>query len=498
MGDIASGVYLKLTDNSFSSTGGSSVRIIVPMYLKKGNLGLNEVNGSNFKDIVGYDPADSKYVGLEDILRHVATCMVWRINAQAATGSSNRISYGEAHLTSVTSTSAWSTGTVYSLDELDDITNVKIAVAAKYPGSWPTVEGLKFKIERANETETSDITELIMVTTANGVITRTPFSLNPNSDIHWSKVDFKEVTIWVDSTITSLAYQDTYKLFTETTMVAGTDGYSEGTLTSSPSYLDLSPLDNSDCNILLTNGNFPAAFVTRILSGCYTNRIHMFADVTDSESYDTINTYAEGITKNTTSMRYLSLVARPEKSGNVLIHASCKYAEIFANMQSSTSSLNFPPAGATYGSVTVQELMPCDYELHKDAMKTNRINYLTVNSLGSMMWEQRTMYADDTDLSYIAPNFIIDELSELLVEHERRFNFRYMTDTDLSINKSGLVQILNSYVDRGFLYSYSLKVPTVHEAQASGRTLNIMIKVQVMKDSEVINIDLQLTNNVNG
>ena len=41
------------------------------------------------------------------------------------------------------------------------------------------------------------------------------------------------------------------------------------------------------------------------------------------------------------------------------------------------------------------------------------------------------------------------------------------------------------------------KVPNVQEAQASGRTLNIMIKVQVMKDSEVINIDLQLTNNVN-
>ena len=498
MGDIASGVYLKITDNSFSSAGRSSVRIIVPMYLKKGEVGLNEVNGSNFKDIVGYNPADSKYLGLEDILRNVASCIVWRINSQPSSGATNRITYGEAHLTSVTSTSAWATGTVSSLDALADISNVKIAVAAKYPGSWTSEEHLKFKIERANSSQTSDITELIMVTTDNDVVTRTPFSLNPNSDSHWSKVDFKNVVVYVDSTITGLSYDSTYKLFdTETTISGGADGYPESTLLANPSYLSLSPLDDCGCNILLTNGNFPAPFVTHILTGSAKNKIHMFADVPDDQTYSAIATYAESITKNITTMRYLTIVGRPEKVGNVLVHASCKYAEIFANMLSATNSLNYPPAGATYGTVSVQELMPCDYELHKDDMKTNRINYLTVNSLGTMMWEQRTMYADNTDLSYIAPNFIIDELSDLIIEHERRFNFRYMTDTDLSVNKSGLVQILNSYVDRGFLYSYSLKVPNVQEAQASGRTLNIMIKVQVMKDSEVINIDLQLTNNVN-
>ena len=112
-----------------------------------------------------------------------------------------------------------------------------------------------------------------------------------------------------------------------------------------------------------------------------------------------------------------------------------------------------------------------------------------------MMWEQRTTYGMDTDFSYIAPVFIIDELAVKIVDYERNFNFRYMNEVDLAVQKSGLIQILNSYIDRGFLYSYSLKVPSEREAQESGRTLNIKIKVQVAKDSEVINIDLEVTNN---
>lgn len=487
MGDIASGVYLKITDNSFSSAGRSSVRIIVPMYLKKGEVGLNEVNGSNFKDIVGYDSADSKYLGLEDILKNVASCVVWRTNAGSVT-------YAAQYMASASATSWTAASSITNLSALDSYT---VAIAPKYPGTWAKEDGLQAKIEAIPTGDnTYSTTEFVMVTKygATGPETRTPFSLLSSSDDYWGNIDFKD--IYFHTTLTSsLSYSASTACFNFYNFANSNNG-SNGT-EATASNLDISKLDGCGCNILLTNGSLANTIVIKMLGGCAKNKIHMFADVPDNQTYSTIATYAESITKNTTTMRYLTLVARPEKVGDVLVHASCKYAEIFANMLSATGSLNYPPAGATYGTVTIQELMPCDYELYKDDMKTNRINYLTVNSLGTMMWEQRTMYADNTDLSYIAPNFIIDELSDLIIEHERRFNFRYMTDTDLSVNKSGLVQILNSYVDKGFLYSYSLKVPNVQEAQASGRTLNIMIKVQVMKDSEVINIDLQLTNNVN-
>ena len=428
MGDIASGVYLKITDNSFSSAGRSSVRIIVPMYLKKGEVGLNEVNGSNFKDIVGYDPADSKYLGLEDILRNVASCIVWRTNAGSVT-------YAAQSMASASATSWTAVSNVTNLSALDNST---VAIAPKYPGTWAKDDGLQAKIEAVpTGPSTYSTTEFIMVTKygSTGPETRTSFSLLSTSDNYWGNIDFKD--IYFHTTLTALSYSASTACFSFYDFANSTN-CSNGT-EATASNLDISKLDGCGCNILLTNGSLANTIVIKMLEGCVKNKIHMFADVPDDQTYSAIATYAASITKDITTMRYLSLVARPEKIDNVLVHASCKYAEIFANMLSATNSLNYPPAGATYGTVTIQELMPCDYELHKDDMKTNRINYLTVNSLGTMMWEQRTMYRDDTDLSYIAPNFIIDELSDLIIEHERRFNFRYMDDIVILYNNKDFI-----------------------------------------------------------
>ena len=110
------------------------------------------------------------------------------------------------------------------------------------------------------------------------------------------------------------------------------------------------------------------------------------------------------------------------------------------------------------------------------------------------MWEQRTTYALDTDLSYIAPVFIVDAVAEDVVTFEQQFNFRYMTPTDILNQDSGLNSILQDYVDKGFLFSYKVNMPTYEEAQRAGRTLVIPIEIVITKDAEVIEINLILNN----
>ena len=197
--------------------------------------------------------------------------------------------------------------------------------------------------------------------------------------------------------------------------------------------------------------------------------------------------------------KYVAICARPDRiydnTGKYFyIYPSVKYITIYANMLSNYGRLNYPPAGRTYGTVSTNDLIECDYQNYADEMKTYRINYLVNDNGTSMMWEQRTTYPLDTDLSYIAPVFIIDELCDQLVAFEKNFNFRYMSRTDLLNQQSGLTSILDSFVTNGFIYRYELDVPDYDTAQKGGRTLNINIKVAVMKDSEIININLELIN----
>ncbi len=163
-------------------------------------------------------------------------------------------------------------------------------------------------------------------------------------------------------------------------------------------------------------------------------------------------------------------------------------------MISNYGSLCFPPAGVTYGQISVESLMDCDYENFGNELKTNRINWQRSTSNGTVMWEQRTTYALNTDLSYIAPVFIIDEIRDQVITFEEQFNFRYATPTDLLNQYSGLNKILSDLQTKGFIYSYEVNVPSFAEAQAAGRTLKIKIKVAITKDSEVIEIELNLVN----
>lgn len=315
------------------------------------------------------------------------------------------------------------------------------------------------------------------------------FSTDTSSDIYWEKVDFGDILLFIKGTVPAsmTALRSYFTL----------EGGSNGDASIIAADIDTTVLDSCGDNICLMNGITNYKIANRIAAKCQSLKIHCFVDAPAYTSYIDLEKWAEKITKG----EYVAIGAKPDQDedsdGNIIyVYPSVNYGLIYASMYSNYSSLCYPPAGPSYGIISANDLLETDYENYKNELKTNRINYQTVNSLGSMMWEQRTTYSLNTDLSYIAPVFIVDALSEQIVDFERQFNFRYMTRTDLLNQESGLTNIFDSFVTKNFVYAYEIDMPTFEEAQKAGRTLRIPMKVQVMKDAEVIELELEITNSL--
>ena len=314
-------------------------------------------------------------------------------------------------------------------------------------------------------------------------------STDSESPDYWKKLDFGDVQIYISD---NASITDPESKIRDWVMIEnGSNGLDEIV----PAEIDTTALDTSDANILLMNGITDYRIVNRIANKCEIKKIHLFADAPAYTSYIDLQMWASKVKRS----QYVVIGARPDQSilgdGTIIyVYPSVNYASIFSTMYANYGNLNYPPAGPTYGNISTEDLINCDYDMYKDDLKTNRINWQCSDNIGTMMWEQRTTYNLDSDLSYIAPTFIVDSVAEQLVDFERNYNFRYMTPDDLYNQETGINNILTNFVNSGFLYSYEVKFPTYEEAQAAGRTLTIKVGIVVMKDSEIINIDLVLNN----
>ena len=315
------------------------------------------------------------------------------------------------------------------------------------------------------------------------------FSTNSSADNYWEKINFGDIQIFINGSIPG-DWEDGRKWFI-------LDNGSNGDPVISAIDVDTSVLDTCGDNILLMNGLTDYKVVNRIAAKCQSLKIHAFVDAPAYSSYIDVEAWKKKIAQG----EYIAIGGRPDQTENsdgskIYVYPSVNYGCIFSAMMANYGNLCFPPAGPTYGTITANDLIECDYEMYQNELKTNRINWQRTNSLGTMMWEQRTNYALNTDLSYIAPIFIIDDLSDQIVTFERQFNFRYMTRSDLLTQESGLTNIFDSFVTKGFVFAYEIKMPTYEEAQRSGRTLRVPLKVQISKDAEVIELELEITNSL--
>jgi len=317
------------------------------------------------------------------------------------------------------------------------------------------------------------------------------FSFDTESDNYWENIDFSsyDIQVYFSSNIPSdmSSVRDWIEL----------EGGSNGLSSIAAIDIDTTFMEKADCNIILMNGLGATAkgyqIVNRIGKQCDRLKMHLFVDTPIYENYIDVREWQKKIVNS----QYVAIASRADQAtdsddNTIYVHPSVNYAYIFSNMMNTYGNLNYPPAGFTYGKIVANDLIDTDFELYANELKTYRINWQRVQNEGASMWEQRTTYSLNSDLSYIAPTFILDELTDQLVSFERNYNFRYMTSTDLLNQESGLTKILQSMEDDGFIYDYELSVPTFEEAQAAGRTLDISVSIKITKDSEVININLTL------
>ena len=313
-------------------------------------------------------------------------------------------------------------------------------------------------------------------------------STDSESDIYWKNLTFDDINLYIQGNIKSNweAVRNYFSL----------DNGSNGDTNIVSSDIDTSVLETCGWNVIATNGITSYNIINKITVVAEKYFIHVFADAPAYENYLDLEAWAQKLYRS----EYLAIGARPdridmdEQGRYKLLYPSVNYIAILSKMLSGFGNLNYPPAGFTYGPISVQNLIDCNYELYGDELKTNRINWQRLKNQGAVMWEQRTTYALNSDLSYIAPIFIIDSLRQQLVDFETLFAFRYASPTDLINQESGIRSILDNFVTSGFIYDYQLKVPTFEEAQKAGRTLTIEIGVAIMKDSEVININININN----
>ena len=584
--DKASGVYITITDNSIQTSGSVSMKLVVPMFTKKGNLGLNRVTATDLEDIVGYDlDYNSNYYGLRQMAEMVSYLDVWRLNhsyfanewakegvnvlqSDTEVTDLDTITEGDKGCTLLVagkyagdwrnmdvmltpkvnsiSVSPSIVGTAYNLGvimakdytsytsdgflkyfSIYDATNVNqvawvdastgsvyrdaskigligsVAFTAVKEGeetvgytvtlsldSPPTIDDSIYNVRYlAQDTSLMTLTVADNETHAN--LASYDFSLDETSEIYWGNDGFSfgpDVTFWTNLTARS---ESAFALFSDwVNLQNGEDNKDDFSVAD----LDTSVLDLSGDNILAFNGfsvDVPEA-IAPICKKCNYLKILAFVDAPDNEKFtDLLGWRNSG---KVPASEYVAIGCRPDKVEDIYVWPSVSYVEILANMMAGQGNMNYPPAGPTYGTISTSNLMRCDYEMYADEMKTNRLNWQRIRNNAAMMWEQRTTYALNSDLSYIAPVFILDDLTARLVEFESNFNFRYMTRSDILTQQSGLTSILDSFVANNFLYTYELKMPTYEEAQKGGRTLVIPISVVIMKDSEVIQINLELNN----
>lgn len=321
----------------------------------------------------------------------------------------------------------------------------------------------------------------------------TVFSTDSESDDYYRNINFEKKGI--QFCINAIPSASNSVVRNWVSLDNGSNGV-EGTAISAVD-IDTSVLDSCGCNVILMNGLGAFAGGTKIINRIGAKldklKIHMFVDAPEYPHYAEVSEWKSKVMNS----KYIAVGARPdqvEKSdgSTIYVYPSVYYGYILANMMSNYQNLNYPPAGLTYGSVPASDLIECDYELFADELKTNRINWIRTQNNGTSMWEQRTTYGLDSDLSYIAPVFIVDSICDRIVSFERNYNFRYITASDLLTQQSGITAILRDFEERNFIYSWNLKVPSYAEAQAAGRTVKIKVEIAVTKDAEVIEIGVVL------
>jgi len=268
-----------------------------------------------------------------------------------------------------------------------------------------------------------------------------------------------------------------------------------GTAPTSAADLNFEPLKKSTANMLAMNGVTDLPIVNAFLAQCDKDLRTCFVDAPAFQTYEETAAWVSRLFRT----EYGAVGARPDTQevegiGTVYLWPSINYLFIYANMLANYNTLNYPPAGHPYGDIIANALLETDFADYGDHLKTNRINHQKATSLGACLWEDRTLYSQNSDLSYINTVFILRDFRRAIMSIMENYNFHYTTAQQLLTIESNLKDVLDSYKSNGWFSQTQLHVPSFAEAQKMGRNTKISIGVAVTQDGQVYEIDVVLEN----
>jgi hypothetical protein len=517
MGDMKSGVYYYLTDNSIRAGGSSNFDGLVLMFTKKGQSGsrLVTVTGQNFEELLGYSQEadtgvgkeayfNSAYRGLSLMLAKVSKLSVLVLNNNPTVGYAVANADGNSDGSVSGSFPDWETF-------VESNKTKTFWFVHKSWGNWGS-RHVYFTGDSSDSSGQSFIMHYCSGAADNpGTVLRSySFSFNESSDLYFGKQSFGDVAFGFGHGVTSAMVSDWAGTGTPVriNVTAGSIGNNDAVLANLTAVLPA--IDHASANMVVTNGLclFDTSDVDyrshlgSVISYCEAQDRTVLFDVpsvVDPLSPSVVSAVAAvEWTKLVKASAYAQSVAIWDRVsvpgvGVVRVPPSVFLFSVYADMFRSFGNVCYPPAGLTYGSVSASNLEDSDFYLHGDALKTSRVNYVTKASQGVCVWEQRTTYAlGGSDLSYANTVSILRDLKGRILDFMGNFTFRYATPIDLMTIDSGLTSILDSFRNQGFLVNYELFVPSYADAQAAGRELNIDIGVSVASDMEVIKLRVAL------
>jgi hypothetical protein len=520
--DKASGVYYFQVDNSTRPVGTNEFGAVVPMFTVKGPVGkLVTVTAKDYRDILGYDLLyNPNYLGLDYMVQAVARLEVLRLNQNATVGN-----YIWTSASGVVSGAAeegvFSAASIPAMDFGGGVA-LKLWVAHKTPGDWGTFGVWFTRVMVEKEGPDGPPVSVPVFTIYYGkkldaeryeTVESKEFSFDQADANYWGSLNLKDIAFGFGEGATDLPNG---VAGVKAVLGGGTNGDDIVDLTVDDLAPRLSALDASSATIIVGNGFSQAVGVCNKLVDAGASRLKsVFIDVPDLTSPlddDTPGsdmTFTENDevlkakhciewTKGLVRSEFCQPVAVPDivgtSVGDVFVWPSVNLFLIYARMFRSYGHTRYPPAGSSYGAVSISKLIDNDFHLYGDELKTGRVNYQLVGANGPLMWEDRTTYGLDSDLSYASTVFILRDLRARLIAFMENFTFRFMTPLELLNIQSGLNSILASFKAGLFLVNYTLSVPSFAEAQAAGRTLDIPISVSVVSDAQVINLLVTLEN----
>jgi hypothetical protein len=523
--DKASGVYWSLNDQSIRPTGSVTLGAVVLMFTHKGPIDrLIKVTAENYQDLLGYDPDyfGASMAGLSKMLNTVDSIQVLRLNA-GATGSSASAEEklylaGKGQYSTEGESIVWTD--FQSIVALEASLKSYTSVWYVCPDS-PGKRSLEYQVTPVMVTDPDTqqpVPDPVMkvfsvknVGSAN-VLASVTFNSSLGEVGAFTRVKAGEFYLgWLGEGMPAAASTgDTQYAVLGT----GGDGYSLASYDDqevSPLNARLNLLRGRGLNLLVTNGTFVDDVAgcknsyTAIANFAEAQFIPSFVDVPpqfkdisgDPGSYELGGVLsgeaAVDWSNGWSGNEYCSPVAGLEPSGSTFIYPSAQMVIIYANMFRTMNSLNYPPAGRTYGSVTVSSLVVNDFTDYADQLKTARVNYLKVDGAGVVMWEERNKYNLDSDLSRIHAIYILMDLRAKILDVTANYNFRFMTPVDLLNLQGNLKTILDDFKANYFLVAYTLKVPIYEQVQEAGTEFDVDIGVAIINAAEVINIKATVT-----